>query len=54
MREDKMLELITQVKVGALSRRAFIGKMVLRTSACPSANCAPAETTFIFAAQKGI
>jgi hypothetical protein len=29
MRGDEIFELIAQVKAGALSRRAFIGKMVL-------------------------
>jgi len=38
MREDEILELITQVKAGALSRRAFIGKMVLLGVTAPLAS----------------
>jgi peptide/nickel transport system substrate-binding protein len=38
MREDEILELITQVKRGAVSRRAFIGKMVLLGATAPLAS----------------
>jgi peptide/nickel transport system substrate-binding protein len=38
MREDEILELITQVKTGALSRRAFIGKMLLLGVTAPLAS----------------
>jgi peptide/nickel transport system substrate-binding protein len=38
MREDEILELITQVKRGALSRRAFIGKMLLLGVTAPLAS----------------
>lgn len=38
MREDEILELITQVKTGALSRRAFIGKMLLLGLTAPVAS----------------
>lgn len=37
MREDEILALITQVKAGALSRRAFIGKMFLLGITAPLA-----------------
>ncbi|HEX6566392.1 MAG TPA: peptide ABC transporter substrate-binding protein, partial [Chthoniobacterales bacterium] len=38
MREDEILELVTRVKTGALSRRAFIGKMVLLGVTAPLAS----------------
>jgi peptide/nickel transport system substrate-binding protein len=38
MREDEIRELVTQVKAGALSRRAFIGKMMLLGLTAPIAN----------------
>ena len=38
MREDEILELITQVKRGGLSRRAFIGKMLLLGVTAPLAS----------------
>jgi len=38
MREDEILELIAQVKAGALSRRAFIAKMLLLGVTAPMAN----------------